>query len=240
MPPERTPGLEAAPDEIAVARAHAVYTPITLSIYDMLVHGLSNRLAWRCPTERLLRLYRSNLSENHLEAGVGTGLFLDGTGDGRLGRLVLLDINRRCLEWAGQRLTRFKPAFRESSLLAPIEPGMARFASVGLTYVLHCLPGKMSEKLVAIDHLTPLMQRGAVLFGATVLGRGIAPNAAAKMLLDLYNAKGVFSNREDDLASLTDGLRQRFGRVEIETKGLVALFRGRLTELRPCPPWEGH
>lgn len=225
MSPERIPGLGAAPDEIAVARAHSVYTPFMLSIYDVLVHGLSNRLAWRCPTERLLDLYRSNLSENHLEAGVGTGLFLDRAGDGRLERLVLLDINRYCLDRAGQRLARFKPESRKASLLAPIEPGMAPFTSIGLTYVLHCLPGKMSEKLVAVDHLRPLMRQGTVLFGATILGRGIAPNAAAKMLLDLYNAKGVFNNREDDLASLAEGLRQRFGRVEIETEGLVALFR---------------
>ncbi len=102
---------------------------------------------------------------------------------------------------------------------------MAPFASVGLTYVLHCLPGSMSEKLVAVDHLRPLMGDDAVLFGATILGRGIAPNRAARTLLDLYNAKGVFNNREDDLASLSDGLRQRFAQVEIETQGFVALFR---------------
>ena len=50
---------------------------------------------------------------------------------------------------------------------------MPPFASVGLTYVLHCLPGRMSEKLAAVDHLRPLMANGAVLFGATILGRGI-------------------------------------------------------------------
>jgi len=58
-----------------------------------------------------------------------------------------------------------------------------------------------------------------------MLGRGVAPNRAARALLDLYNAKGVFNNREDDLASLSDGLRQRFGQVEIEAAGCVALFR---------------
>jgi hypothetical protein len=35
----------------------------------------------------------------------------------------------------------------------------------------------------------------------------------------------VFNNRKDDLASLSDGLRQRFDEVEIETEGCVALFR---------------
>jgi hypothetical protein len=49
-------------DENAVAKAHAVYTPFTLAIYDVLVHGFSNRFAWRCPTRRLVELYRENLA----------------------------------------------------------------------------------------------------------------------------------------------------------------------------------
>jgi hypothetical protein len=57
-------------DDEAVAKAHAIYTPSTLSIYDVLVHGLSNHVAWRCPTRKLLELYRANLSANHLEAVV--------------------------------------------------------------------------------------------------------------------------------------------------------------------------
>ena len=68
-------------DAEAIARAHAVYTPFALAFYDVIVHGLSNRFAWQCPTNRLTGLYRDNLSANHLEAGVGTGLFLDRTGD---------------------------------------------------------------------------------------------------------------------------------------------------------------
>jgi hypothetical protein len=214
-----------APDETAIARAHAIYTPFVLATYDVLVHRLSNRFAWRCPTRRLLDLYRDNLSADHLEAGVGTGFFLDRTGDARLKRLVALDLNRYCLDRTGRRLARFNPALFEANLLAPVNLDIAPVSSVGLTYVLHCLPGRLSEKLVAIDHLRPLMRKGAVLFGATILGRGIAPNIAARALLDLYNAIGVFNNREDDLAALSDGLAQRFGEVEIETQGCVALFR---------------
>jgi hypothetical protein len=137
----------------------------------------------------------------------------------------LLDINRHCLDRAGRRLARFKPALYEVNLLAPLKLDLAPFTSVGLTYVLHCLPGRMSEKLASIDHLRPLMTERAVLFGATILGRGMAPNMAARTLLDLYNAKGVFNNREDDAASLLDGLRKRFDQVAIEVQGCVALFR---------------
>ena len=156
---------------------------------------------------------------------MGTGFLLDRAGTARLSRLVLLDANRNCLYRAGRRLARFKPELHQVNLLAPLALDLAPVDSVGLTYVLHCLPGRMSEKLKAIDHLRPLMSKGATLFGATILGRGIAPNRAASALLDLYNAKGVFNNREDDMAALSDGLRQRFDEVEIAEEGFVGLFR---------------
>jgi hypothetical protein len=35
----------------------------------------------------------------------------------------------------------------------------------------------------------------------------------------------VFNNREDDLASLSEGLRRRFENVTVEREGCVALFR---------------
>ena len=75
-----------------------------------------------------------------------------------------------------------------------------------------------------------------MLFGATILGRGITPNRPARALLDLYNAKGVFNNREDDLASLSDGLRQRFDQVEIETIGLRRLVSRRLIGIAAALP----
>ena len=71
------------------------------------------------------------------------------------------------------------------------------------------------------------MAEGARLFGATILGRGVVPNIAARGLLDLYNKKGVFNNGADGIEALTDGLRQRFATVRIEQDGLVALFTAR-------------
>jgi len=214
-----------APDATRIAAAHAIYTPFMLSFYDRLVHGLSNRFAWRCPTERIIRLYRDNLSSRHLEAGVGTGFFIDRANPAGFEELTLLDINRHCLARSAQRLARYHPLLCETNLLAPIASELEPADSIGLTYVLHCLPGSVAEKLKAIDHLQPVMSKGTVLFGATILGRGIEPNAVARSLLRLYNAKGVFNNLDDDLPALTDGLKARFGNVEIETIGCVALFR---------------
>jgi hypothetical protein len=214
------------PDAAAIAAAHAIYTPLMLSIfYDRLVHGFSNRFAWRCPTEQLLNLYSDNLSCRHLEAGIGTGFFIDKANPPAFQRLLLLDINRNCLALSARRLARFRPVLAEANLLAPLTIEVEPVDSIGLTYVLHCLPGRMPEKLKVIDHLRPFMSERTKLFGATILGRGIAPNAAARALLGFYNSKGVFNNLEDDAAALADGLHARFAKVEVTTSGCVALFQ---------------
>ena len=214
----------------AVAKAQAIYTPASLLFYDFVVHGLSNWFAWRCPTSKIIDLYRRQLSANHLEAAVGTGLFLDYAGTA-FDRLVLLDINPHCLKVSSHRLRRFESDCRQANLLRPLEldrdSEFPPFSSVALTYALHCLPGSMAEKLVAVDHLKPLMAQGATLFGATILGKGVEPNLPARSLLGVYNGKGVFNNLEDDLQSLSQGLEDRLGQVEIEQYGIVALFTAR-------------
>jgi hypothetical protein len=43
----------------------------------------------------------------------------------------------------------------------------------------------------------------------------------------LYNRKGIFSNTEDDLRGLEQGLATQLTDVEIEVVGAVALFAGR-------------
>jgi len=116
---------------------------------------------------------------------------------------------------------------REANLFSPPPGDLEPVDSIGLTYVLHCLPGRISEKLGVVDHLRPLLSGRGVLFGATILGRGVAPNAAARALLGLYNREGVFNNLYDEIAALRAGLEARFDRVAVETQGCVALFEAR-------------
>jgi hypothetical protein len=71
------------------------------------------------------------------------------------------------------------------------------------------------------------MGEGATLFGATILCHGVEPNAAARALLDLYNEKGVFNKRADQLESFARGLEARLGHEEIEQQSQVALYNAR-------------
>lgn len=203
----------------------AVYTPKMLAIYDVLVLGLSNRWIWKCPTPRLLAHYDQHISGNHLDVGVGTGFFLDRCRfPTPTPRVALMDLNRDALQYAARRIARYEPEIYARNVLETIDFDGAKFDSLGVNYLLHCLPGDMATKARAFDCLSPLMSPGAVVFGSTLLQGGVARSFAAQRLMAFYNSKGVFSNTQDDLETLTRELEKRFSAVRVETVGCAALF----------------
>lgn len=224
--------MTAAPSRAALeTRAlpgQAVYTPGNLKLYDLFVLGLSNRFLWRCPLARLRALYDRHLSANHLDVGVATGYFLDRCRfPSPTPRLVLADLNESCLAYAARRLTRYRPTTVRANVLAPLPLNGPPFDSISMTYLLHCLPGRMAEKAVAFDHLKARLAPGGVLFGAAILGQGVPHNAAGRALLAFYNRKGIFGNGADTPDELRLALEARFASVDFELVGCVALFVAR-------------
>lgn len=219
--------MAATKDEISAGQA--IYQPLTLAAYDVVVHGVSNHWIWRCPTHQLTRLYDRNVSARHVDLGVGTGFFLARAHWPVANPSVtLVDLNPHCLQRAARRIRRFAPHIVEANVLEPLPalPG-APFTSAGLTYLLHCLPGTIPEKSVVFDHLMPHLAPGAHVFGATILGEGVEMSAAARRLMGVYNARGVFSNAHDTQADLAGALESRFDAVELRQEGVVALFEAR-------------
>mgnify|MGYP003835665467 CR=1 FL=1 len=220
-------GIRPAATAEQLRGAEVAYTPISLRLYDVVVHGVSNRYLWRCPTKQLADQYERLLSARHLDVGVGSGYFLDRA---RLPvadpQITLLDLNRYCLDAAAARIARYTPKTVQANLFEPL-PDIGPFESVSLTYVFHCLPGSIREKAVVLDRIAPVLLDDAVAFGATILGRGVAPNAAARALMGVYNRKGVFSNLDDGFDDLEEALKTRFEDVSIRREGLVALFEAK-------------
>jgi ubiquinone/menaquinone biosynthesis C-methylase UbiE len=212
-------------------RSHAgqaIYSPITLALYDLVVLTLSNPLVWRCPTDRILQLYNQQVSDNHLDVGVGTGWYLDRCRfPNAAARVGLLDLNPNPLAAASRRIARYRPERYQADVLKPLTVPAAPFRSIALTYLLHCLPGDISEKAVVFDNLAPLLATGGVVFGATLLSIGVERSAAARALMRAYNRKGVFSNAVDSASALQAALDQRFLSVRIDIIGCAALFVAR-------------
>lgn len=220
---------------------YQVLSPLTLFFYDAWVHGFSDRFLWRCPLHELLALYRRNVSACHLDVGVGTGLLLDRTQfPAARPSITLMDVNAACLETAARRIARHVPRVVRASVLAPL-PAIGPFSSVGLCYLLHCVPGSFREKGVAFDHLKSVMAPGARIFGATIVQGAVPTQWAARRVMDFYNAKGIFANANDTVDVLEAKLASRFSKVDVRMRGQVALFEATWRPTRnltqaPSPP----
>jgi SAM-dependent methyltransferase len=203
----------------------AAYTPSFLRIYDTIVLRISNRWLWRCPTAELVSHYEANVGAHHVDAGPGTGYFLDVADLPQLRQLVLIDPNPAVLDHAGRRLARFDPELLEANVLVPVDHAGGA-DSVACNYVLHCLPGALGEKAAAIANLTRLLRPGGVFFGATVLAESEIQTAVSRRLLKVYNRKGIFGNAADTRAELEEVLARNLTDVEVDVHGAVAVFRG--------------
>lgn len=210
-----------------IEAGQAVYSPLTLAAYDWFVLGFSNRVLWRCPTPALRALYDRNVSPRHVDLGVGTGYFLDkAQWPVPAPEITLVDLNPNSLNAAAKRIRRFAPRTVQANAVEPLPP-LGPFASAGLCYVLHCLPGAIAEKAVVLDHLRPTLAHGARVFGATILQGDVPRSWAAQKVMNLYNRKGIFSNAGDTRQALQAALAARLHDVKIEIKGTVALFEAR-------------
>jgi len=220
---------DAGPRADDVEAGQRVYTPFTLRVYDLLVLGFLNRFVWRCRSSKMLERYDSHVGARHLDVGVGTGWFLDHCRwPVESPKITLLDLNENSLTAASDRIRRYAPATVQANVLDRVDLGDAHFDSIGANFLFHCLPGGLEGKAATVaSNLRPYLASGGVLFGSTILGRGVSHNLFGRRLLRLYNRKRIFSNLEDDQRGLEQGLASELTDVQIEVVGAVALFAGR-------------
>lgn len=211
-----------------VEKGAALYDGKTLRLYDLVVHGISNHLAWRCRTKTLRTLYDDNVSRRHLDVGVGSGYFLRRSTKLTAGaRVSLLDLNPQALRYAGERIARCRPTLHVGNVLEAVDLPEAPFDSIALMYLLHCVPGDMGAKAVAFSHLGAQLSERGVLFGATILGSGVPHNLPARALLKLYNSRQIFGNMADSREALEEALAARFSTHRVDLEGSVAIFVAR-------------
>lgn len=208
----------------------AIYSPLILKLYDWWVLGLSNRFAWQCSTRKvLLPFFREHAGKRHLDVGVGTGFYPAKARTSGSSQFTLVDLNRDSLDAAQRRLSRRSTQKILHDVMDPLPPRTPHdFDAISLFYLLHCLPGKMSDKAAVFGHLKSHLASDGVLYGATILGDEIAHNAFGRRLMALYNRKGIFGNKHDTREGLELALRQHFAEVVIRIEGKVALFEARL------------
>jgi hypothetical protein len=208
----------------------ARYSRADLALYDPIVFGLVNPLVWQCPAARLRRLYQENATSTHLDVGVGTGYFLDRVAWAHdKPSITLLDLNETALATAGKRLARYRPHAVLGDVTRPLAdlPGTP-FASVGVNYVLHCLPGSLPDKAATLfANLSAVLADGGVVFGSTILAAGSDSPRRARTLMRFFNRHDVLHNEADTAEGLQRALAGSFADYQVDTVGSIALFAAR-------------
>ncbi len=203
----------------------AYYSPRMLRLYDLIAYRIDCPLFWRCSVRQLLALYDQNVSDRHLDVGIGTGYLLDRCRfPGAEPQITLVDINPDPLVFASRRLRRYRPQTLQANVLAPWGVPDGSFDSVALCNVLNCAPGSMREKAVAFKYARAALAPGGRLFGCSVLNEGVAHTRRSRLVMRLLNQRGVFNNLHDHRDDLEAALAGEFASYEIAVEGAMAFF----------------
>ncbi|UCM86662.1 class I SAM-dependent methyltransferase [Streptomyces marincola] len=213
-------------DHRAVHDGQAPYHRRALAFYDLFVMHGSAPWFWRCPPRNFRQLYDTCAGARHVEIGVGTGYLLH---HARFPvpdpRITLVDLNPATLDYTAKRLARYRTERVVANALEPLPLPEGEADSAALSFLLHCLPGSIADKGVALAHAARAVRPGGVVFGSTILASGVPVTRAGRFLMRELNRKGVFHNERDSLGDLRDRLDAHFPRHELVVRGCVGLFR---------------
>ena len=121
-------------------------------------------------------------------------------------------------------MKRYDPQIYGRDVLEPLCIDTPGFDSVGLGFLLHCLPGSMDAKGMAFQNVMPLLNPGGVLFGTTLLYKGVQRHPLATFTFWWANQLGFMSTGQDSLEGLDRNLKKYFSSSHIELRGCAALF----------------
>ena len=215
--------IELATRERAV-KAASFYTAPLLFFYDYYVFKFASRLVFHCPERKVIDFYLERITSNHLEVGVGTGYLLNKCAEqGKIASLSLLDFNKNCLDVTEKALATYMPDKHHANILEPLPIHNRKYDSVGINFVLHCVPGSFREKGVALDHIAEHLNKGSTLFGSTIIYYP-GQSKLSKFVMNIYNRKGIFNNTRDTREELAEALARNYSNIEISQTGNVLFF----------------
>lgn len=133
-----------------------------LKYYDILVNTINCKYAWKCDKKHIKNLYKRNIRRNHLEIGPGTGYFIKPY---KFNNLTLVDVNNDILEYvSNQHACKY---IRQNLFLSKEKINLLDNSSVGVNCVLHCVPGKLEDKIKNL--IDSFSDRNIVIFGSSVV-----------------------------------------------------------------------
>ena len=153
----------------------------------VLGHDVVNELAWACPETELVKLFKRNVSRNHLEVRVEGGYSLVRRLKSRPGLIVsFLDSNKDSLKTAHKNAKHLAPHLYFAELLQNWNFKNRKFDSININMIIQSLPGSFEDRLSTIFYNARLcLAPKGKIFGSTILGKG-ENNKISSMLMSMY------------------------------------------------------
>lgn len=171
----------------------------------------------------MINFYREYITNRHLDLGVGTGYLLKRCLNGISSPDVTIsDLSYDSIRFARKALSLYNPRAYISNVLEPF-PLEAKFDSIGINYLFHCLPGDTKTRGNVFRHVKTVLSDNGTVFGTTILGDE-AYNFITRLFLDFYNDTGAFNNQNDTLGEIELILADNFTEYTLERDGSVAFF----------------
>lgn len=138
-----------------------------------------------------------------------------------------MDLNNHSLAHAKQQLANLIIETVQADIFQSDPTMQEKFDSISINYLLHCLPGSMPEKSLALKHAASMLKKNGVLFGATILSDEKMQTTMSRKLMSFYNRKSIFSNQSDNLANLTKALERNLNNISITCYAVLQFLQGK-------------
>jgi phospholipid N-methyltransferase len=198
------------------------FVTYSLKFYDFAVNDINCNYVWRCNKKYIIQNYKKNIGKNHLEIGPGTGYFLNNNYP--INNLYLMDINNETLNFTKENLqNKYNNISKINHNIFEDKFKLNNLDSVGLNYVLHCVPGKLEIK---IDKLINNLSSNQEIkyFGATVVNNKYLQTNLSRVELYYLNKYKIFNNKNDNFYNLISYFK--INKIDYEYKiiGNVLIF----------------
>ena len=182
------------------------FNQLIMKNYDFFVNNINCKYVWKCDQNNIINMYKKNISPNHIEIGPGTGHFLK---NHKFNNLTLIDVNKDILLECRENLKNNckniniinTNIFEKNNKIA-----INNYDSVGMNYVLHCVPNNLST---SIDNLVDnIPKKDYKIFGSTVI-----PNSTytlANLEIFLLNKMKIFNNEKHTFNDIESYIKKYF------------------------------
>ena len=196
------------------------FNQLIMKNYDFFVNHINCKYVWGCDQKNIIDMYKKNISPNHIEIGPGTGYFLKHY---KFDNLTLIDINKDILIECQKNLEKNckniniinTNVFEKNNKIA-----VNHCESVGLNYVLHCVPNNLS---ISINNLiNNIPEKNYKIFGSTVIPNKNTYNLASLEIF-LLNKMKIFNNKTHTFNDIESYVKKNFN-YEIKKIGHSCLF----------------